>query len=120
MQVLHGLEQFEDSNLLVGSGTSDDAAIYRIAPDLALVQTVDFFTPIVDDPYLYGQIAATNSLSDIYAMGGRPITAMNIVGMPADILSVEIINPPGSPRSSPSPNFPKRGNRRSMPRSFHR
>lgn len=92
MQVLHGLEQFEDSNLLVGSGTSDDAAIYRIAPDLALVQTVDFFTPIVDDPYLYGQIAATNSLSDIYAMGGRPITAMNIVGMPADILSVEIIN----------------------------
>jgi selenide, water dikinase len=92
VQVLHGLEQFEDSNLLVGSGTSDDAAIYRIAPDLALVQTVDFFTPIVDDPYLYGQIAATNSLSDIYAMGGRPITAMNIVGMPADILSVEIIN----------------------------
>ena len=92
MQVLHGLEQFEDSNLLVGSGTSDDAAIYRIAPDLALVQTVDFFTPIVDDPYLYGQIAATNSLSDIYAMGGRPITAMNIVGMPADILSVEVIN----------------------------
>jgi len=92
VQVLHGLEQFEDSNLLVGSGTSDDAAIYRIAPDLALVQTVDFFTPIVDDPYLYGQIAAANSLSDIYAMGGRPITAMNIVGMPADILSVEIIN----------------------------
>ena len=92
MQVLHGLEQFEDSNLLVGSGTSDDAAIYRLAPDMALVQTVDFFTPIVDDPYLYGQIAATNSLSDIYAMGGRPITAMNIVGMPADILSVEVIN----------------------------
>jgi selenide,water dikinase len=92
VQVLHGLEQFEDSNLLVGSGTSDDAAIYRLAPDLALVQTVDFFTPIVDDPYLYGQIAAANSLSDIYAMGGRPITAMNIVGMPADILSVEIIN----------------------------
>lgn len=92
MQVLHGLEQFEDVNLLVGAGTSDDAAIYRIAPDLALVQTVDFFTPIVDDPYLYGQIAATNSLSDIYAMGGRPVTAMNIVGMPADILSVEVIN----------------------------
>ncbi len=89
---MRGLEQFEDSNLLVGSGTSDDAAIYRISHDLALVQTVDFFTPIVDDPYLYGQIAATNSLSDIYAMGGRPITAMNIVGMPADILSVEIIN----------------------------
>jgi selenide, water dikinase len=89
---LRGLEQFEDCNLIVGSGTSDDAAIYRIAADLALVQTVDFFTPIVDDPYLYGQIAATNSLSDIYAMGGRPITAMNIVGMPTEILSVEIIN----------------------------
>ncbi len=57
-----------------------------------MVQTVDFFTPIVDDPYLYGQIAATNSLSDIYAMGGRPVTAMNVVGMPADILSLEIIH----------------------------
>jgi selenide,water dikinase len=89
---LRGLEQFEDVNLLVGASTSDDAAVYRIADDLALVQTVDFFTPIVDDPYLYGQIAATNSLSDIYAMGGRPITAMNIVGMPTDILSVEVIN----------------------------
>ena len=57
-----------------------------------MVQTIDFFTPIVDDPYLYGQIAATNSLSDVYAMGGRPVTAMNVVGMPADILSEEIIN----------------------------
>ena len=76
----------------MGSSTSDDAAVYRISDDLALVQTVDFFTPIVDDPYLYGQIAATNSLSDIYAMGGRPITAMNVVGMPADVLSEEIIN----------------------------
>jgi selenide,water dikinase len=86
------LDQFEDANLLVGSGTSDDAAIYRLSDELALVQTVDFFTPIVDDPYLYGQIAATNSLSDVYAMGGRPITAMNIVGMPVDILGPEIIN----------------------------
>ena len=57
-----------------------------------MVQTVDFFTPIVDDPYLFGQIAATNSLSDIYAMGGRPVTAMNVVGMPADILSLEVIH----------------------------
>lgn len=86
------MEQFEDANLLVGSGTSDDAAIYRLSDELALVQTVDFFTPIVDDPYLYGQIAATNSLSDVYAMGGRPITAMNIVGMPVDILGPAIIN----------------------------
>lgn len=87
-----GLDQFEDDNLLVGSGTSDDAAIYRLSDELALVQTVDFFTPIVDDPYLYGQIAATNSLSDVYAMGGRPITAMNIVGMPVELIGHEVIN----------------------------
>ncbi len=89
---MRGLEQFEDTNLLVGSSTSDDAAVYRLSEDQALVQTVDFFTPIVDDPYLYGQIAATNSLSDVYAMGGRPITAMAIVGMPADVLSLDIIH----------------------------
>ncbi len=77
---------------MVGASTSDDAAVYQLSEDLAMVQTVDFFTPIVDDPYLYGQIAATNSLSDIYAMGGRPVTAMNVVGMPADILSLEIIH----------------------------
>lgn len=87
-----GLDQFPDDNLLVGSGTSDDAAIYRLSDELALVQTVDFFTPIVDDPYLYGQIAATNSLSDVYAMGGRPVTAMNVVGMPVEILGHEVIN----------------------------
>ena len=86
------MDQFEDANLLVGSATSDDAAIYRLSDDLALVQTIDFFTPIVDDPYLYGRIAATNSLSDVYAMGGRPITAMNVVGMPVDILGPDIIN----------------------------
>lgn len=89
---MRGLEQFEDSNLLVGSSTSDDAAVYRLSDDQALVQTVDFFTPIVDDPYLYGQIAATNSLSDVYAMGGRPITAMAVVGMPADVLSLDVIH----------------------------
>jgi len=89
---LRGLDQFADANLLVGAATSDDAAVYRLSDELALVQTVDFFTPIVDDPYLYGQIAAANSLSDIYAMGGRPLTAMNVVGMPTEILGVEIIN----------------------------
>lgn len=89
---MRGLSQHEDSNLVVGSSTSDDAAVYILNDDLAMVQTIDFFTPIVDDPYLYGQIAATNSLSDVYAMGGRPVTAMNVVGMPADILSEEIIN----------------------------
>tara|TARA_R110000850_G_scaffold164847_15_gene289872 strand:- start:108 stop:1013 length:906 start_codon:yes stop_codon:yes gene_type:complete len=66
--------------------------VYQLSDDLAMVQTVDFFTPIVDDPYLYGQIAATNSLSDIYAMGGRPVTAMNVLGVPTDILSLEIIH----------------------------
>ncbi|MEM1443101.1 MAG: selenide, water dikinase SelD, partial [Verrucomicrobiota bacterium] len=64
----------------------------QLSDDLAMVQTVDFFTPIVDDPYLYGEIAATNSLSDVFAMGGKPVTAMNIVGMPTDILSLEIIH----------------------------
>ena len=72
--VLSRLPTQSDPNLLVGFDTSDDAGIYRIAPDLALVQTVDFFTPLVDDPFTFGQIAATNALSDVYAMGGRPMT----------------------------------------------
>src|SRR2546427_13128915 len=68
-----------DPNLLVGTASADDAGVYRIDRDRALVQTVDFFTPIVDDPDVYGQIAAANSLSDVYAMGGRPITVMDIL-----------------------------------------
>ncbi len=76
------LPKFQDENLLVGIETSDDAAIYRVTDDVALIQTVDFFTPIVDDPYLFGQIAAANSLSDVYAMGGEPKIALNIVGFP--------------------------------------
>ena len=76
------LPKFHDENLLVGVETSDDAAIYKVSDDLALIQTLDFFTPIVDDPYLFGQIAAANSLSDVYAMGGEPRTALNIVGFP--------------------------------------
>lgn len=80
--VLRGLNLPADENLLVGLTTGDDAGVYKISPTLALVQTLDFFTPIVDDAYLYGQIAATNALSDVYAMGGRPITAMNIVCYP--------------------------------------
>src|SRR5436309_4613918 len=82
MQVLRQLPQVRDSNLLVGAATADDAGVYRIDPDRALVQTVDFLTPVVDDPYVYGQIAAANALSDVYAMGGRPITAMNILCYP--------------------------------------
>lgn len=72
----------DDPNVLVGFDTNDDAGVYQLAGDLALVQTVDFFTPIVDDPYLYGQIAAANSLSDVYAMGGRPVSALSIVAFP--------------------------------------
>ena len=78
--------------MLVGTATGDDAGVYRLSADRALVQTTDFFTPIVDDPYSYGQIAATNALSDVYAMGGRPLTALNLVGIPADIVPLEMVN----------------------------
>jgi selenide, water dikinase len=80
--VLRKLPKQTDPNVLVGFDTADDAGVYQLAPDLALVQTVDFFTPIVDDPYTFGQVAATNALSDVYAMGGRPISALSIVGFP--------------------------------------
>lgn len=80
--MLKGLDVPADSNLLVGLRTGDDAGVYRLSDDLALVQTVDFIGPVVDDPYLFGQIAAANSLSDVYAMGGRPITAMNVLLFP--------------------------------------
>lgn len=77
--------------LLVGTETADDAGVYQLTDDMALVQTVDFITPIVDDPYTFGQIAAANSLSDVYAMGGRPITAMNIVGFPGKSVSPSVL-----------------------------
>jgi selenide,water dikinase len=80
--VLRKLPRQTDPNVLVGFDTNDDAGIYLISEGLALVQTVDFFTPIVDDPFLFGQIAAANSLSDVYAMGGRPISSLSIVGFP--------------------------------------
>lgn len=80
-----------DPRLLVGSATADDAGVYQLNDSTALVQTLDFFTPISDDPFLFGQIAAANSLSDVYAMGGRPITAMAIAGMPDDVLGLEDI-----------------------------
>ena len=87
-QVLSALPPQSDPDLLVGFETSDDAGIYRIAPDLApnlaLVQTIDFFTPLVDDPFTFGQIAATNALSDVYAMGGRPLSALAVVCFPQD------------------------------------
>jgi selenide,water dikinase len=80
--VLRRLPQSVDPNVLVGFDTNDDAGVYLLGPEMALVQTVDFFTPIVDDPYTFGQIAAANSLSDAYAMGGNPVSALSIVGFP--------------------------------------
>ena len=79
------LNNDSDENLLVGMSTSDDASVYKITEDIALVQTLDFFTPVVDDPYVYGQIAAANSLSDVYAMGGEPKLALNITCFPLDL-----------------------------------
>jgi selenide, water dikinase len=77
------MPRWADPNVLVGFDTADDAGVYKLTPELALVQTVDFFTPIVDDPYTFGAIAAANALSDVYAMGGRPLSALSIVAYPA-------------------------------------
>jgi selenide, water dikinase len=90
-QVLCHLPEMKHPDLLVGCDSFADAAVYRLRDDLALVQTVDFFTPVVDDPYLYGQIAAANSLSDVYTMGAQPLTALNIVCFPSRVLSVDIL-----------------------------
>ena len=91
--MLGKLARQHDPNVLVGFDYADDAGVYQIAPDQALVQTVDFFTPIVDDPYVFGQIAATNALSDVYAMGGRPLTSLALVCFPekADLEILERI-----------------------------
>jgi selenide,water dikinase len=80
-----------DPDLLVGSETFDDAGVYRLSDRSALVQTLDFFPPLVDDPFIFGQVAAANALSDVYAMNGRPLTAMNIVGFPDDVLPLSIL-----------------------------
>jgi selenide,water dikinase len=89
--VLRRLPASRDPNLLVGTNTADDAGVYRLSDDLALVQTVDFFTPVVDDPYWFGAIAAANALSDVYAMGGKPLTALNIVAFPVGTLSLDVL-----------------------------
>lgn len=91
-QVLPRFPISRNSRVLVNSGTSDDAGVFRLDRQRALVQTVDFFTPIVDDPFAYGQIAAANALSDVFAMGGRPLTALNIMGFPADLVSPRTIS----------------------------
>jgi selenide,water dikinase len=89
--VLRRLPPCDHPDVIVGTETSDDAGVFRLRPDLAIVNTVDFFTPIVDDPYVFGQIAAANALSDVYAMGADPVTALNIVGFPKGKLDLEIL-----------------------------
>ncbi|HJS93518.1 MAG TPA: selenide, water dikinase SelD, partial [Solirubrobacteraceae bacterium] len=89
--IVRALPRAADPNLLVGAETSDDAGVYRLRDDLALVQTVDFFTPIVDDPYDFGRIAATNALSDVYAMGGRPVSVLNLVAWSVEDLGAEML-----------------------------
>ena len=84
-QVLLPLKKYSNPNLIVGLEISDDAAVYQISPDQAMVQTVDFFPPVVDDPYMYGAIAAANAMSDVYAMGGEVVMGINIVGFPEDL-----------------------------------
>jgi selenide, water dikinase len=91
MQVLRQLPLTKHRNVAVNSSTLDDAGVYRLDHNRALVQTVDFFTPIVDDPFAYGQIAAANALSDVFAMGGRPLTALNIMGFPQKLVSEKTI-----------------------------
>ena len=90
-RALCGLEFPTDSNVIVGLEKADDAGVYKVSDDLALIQTVDFFTPIVDDPYGFGQIAAANALSDVYAMGGVPKTAMNLVAFPLKDMDISVL-----------------------------
>ena len=90
-RALESLPERSDPRLIVGRETFDDAGVFLLSDDFALVQTVDFFAPIVDDPYMFGQIAAANALSDVYAMGGEPLTALNIVGFPAGKLPLDVL-----------------------------
>ena len=114
-QVLRKLPKVTDPAVLVGAETSDDAAVYRLRPDLAIVQTVDFFTPIADDPFDFGAISAANSLSDVYAMGAKPLFALSVVGFPSRRLPLRVLERildgrggggrarPGSPSSAGTP-----------------
>ena len=90
-RALAGVPSKADPRLIVGRETFDDAGVFVLAPDLAIVQTVDFFAPIVDDPYMFGQVAAANALSDVYAMGGEPLTALNILAFPTAKLPLEVV-----------------------------
>jgi selenide,water dikinase len=89
--IVRALPRSDDPNVLVGHANADDAGVYRLRDDLAIVQTVDFFTPIVDDPYDFGRIAATNALSDVWAMGGEPVSALNLVAFSLETLGAEVL-----------------------------
>jgi selenide,water dikinase len=91
LPIVRQLGMAADERLLVGSATADDAAVFRLSDELALVQTIDFFTPIVDDPYDFGRIAAANALSDVYAMGATPLLALNVVAFPLERLGVDVL-----------------------------
>ena len=91
-QVVRDLPEFDDPNVVVGAQLFSDAGVYRLRDDLWIVQSVDFFPPLVDDPFVFGQIAAANSMSDVFAMGGRPTTALNVVGFPDDQLDLSILS----------------------------
>jgi len=90
-QIVKSIPQKKDPRLVVGFDSADDAGVFMLSDEIALVQTLDFLTPLVDDPFAFGQIAAANSLSDVYAMGGQPLTAMNIVCFPVNLFSVEVL-----------------------------
>src|SRR5690349_3712817 len=89
--ILAALARPQDPRVLVAADTADDAGVVQLSEDIAIVQTVDFFTPIVDDPYAFGRIAATNALSDVYAMGGRPVSALNLVAYPPEALGPDVL-----------------------------
>jgi len=90
-KALGGLPLISDPNVIRGMESLDDAGVYRVTDDLAIIQTIDYFTPIVDDPYMFGQIAVANALSDVYAMGGKPLTAMNVVCFPTESLDISVL-----------------------------
>jgi selenide,water dikinase len=92
MQVLRRLPKFDDPKILVGGAAMDDAGVYALDDEIALVNTVDILTPISDDPYIFGQIVAANSLSDVYAMGGRPVTGLTIMSYPPDKVDIETVS----------------------------
>src|SRR5918997_6555195 len=89
--IVASLPRPDDPRVLVAADTADDAGVVRLTPELALIHTADFFTPIVDDPYAFGRIAATNALSDVYAMGGEPVSALNLVAFPLEKLGAEVL-----------------------------